>query len=195
MRQQVPSQGPYQHTGHQQSLCPLCGRAEFQGKWKLLYNHWVCKKCSTGFANRRQFAYLVDMVLCYVIEFVSGFIVGSVMVYSGATQPEVQTVAHIVGIALLPLFLLKDGFGGHSPGKALMGVQVINSKTGWPAGFGASFKRNLITLIPVMPLVVAFLLINGKRIGDGWANTKVIWKMYAHHPIFAPEAGPSPVQQ
>jgi hypothetical protein len=43
-------------------------------------------------------------------------------------------------------------------------------------------------MIPFMPLIVAFSLGKGSRIGDGWAHTKVIWKKYASNPVFAVEA-------
>ena len=45
--------------------CPLCGgdRPKKQPYYRKLYGHWVCRKCYHGFANRRQFAFLVNSVL------------------------------------------------------------------------------------------------------------------------------------
>lgn len=187
MSEQMPTQPAAPYTGQQQAACPLCVRTgRSMRKPKLLYGHYVCKKCSSGFANRRQFAYFIDIILFQAISLVIGITLVTVMTYQSASEPDVQIAGRVVGIALLPLLLFKDGFSGFSPGKALMGVRVINSTTGQPAGFGASFKRNLILLIPLMPIIVAFLLIKGKRIGDGWAHTKVIRNKYAYHPIFAP---------
>jgi uncharacterized RDD family membrane protein YckC len=85
--------------------------------------------------------------------------------------------------AVLPVlgyvaWLLKDGFHGHSFGKSLLGLQVVDIDTGQGAGFGASFKRNLPMLIPFAPLVAAFQMSRGPRLGDGWANTRVVWKKY-----------------
>ncbi|MCP3902337.1 MAG: hypothetical protein GY715_01770 [Planctomycetes bacterium] len=44
--------------------------------------------------------------------------------------------------------------------------------------------RNLPLLIPLAPLFIAFSLLKGKRLGDGWANTRVVWNKYEHHPLF-----------
>ncbi len=86
-------------------------------------------------------------------------------------------------IAPVMLFM-KDGFRGYSPGKAVCGLRVINRATGRPAGFVASLQRNLVLYVPLMPLVLAFLLTNGPRIGDGWAGTRVIRRKHARHPVF-----------
>ncbi|MBN1513081.1 MAG: RDD family protein [Phycisphaerae bacterium] len=85
------------------------------------------------------------------------------------------------------LFLVKDGFYGQSPGKALTGVQVVNSRTLEPIGPWQSFLRNLVLLVPLVgPVLVAGTMIGGKRWGDGWAGTRVIWKKYRHRPVFDP---------
>ena len=79
------------------------------------------------------------------------------------------------------IFFCKDSFRGHSPGKWVCGVRVVDRDRGEPIGLAGSFKRNLPLLIP---LVVAFLLQKGHRLGDGWAKSKVVWKRYANHPVF-----------
>lgn len=155
-------------------------------KAKSLYGHMVCKKCYYGFANHRQLAYFIDLLGYYVITFVAGMMVGVVMAGSGSSQSEIQGVASLLGWILLPVLLCKDCFSGQSVGKAMCGVKVIDETTGESGGIGASFKRNLPLVVPFMPLVVAFQLCKGHRIGDGWSNTKVIWKKYATNPIFAP---------
>jgi uncharacterized RDD family membrane protein YckC len=87
-------------------------------------------------------------------------------------------------IGLPMLFCLKDGFRGRSLGKLLFGVVVVDRISHEPIGFAASFKRNLCTIVPVLPLIVAFQLIRGHRLGEKWANTRVIWKKYAHRRVF-----------
>jgi len=42
--------------------CPLCGDTRRMNKPKEIYGHAVCKKCSTKFANRRQFAWIIDVI-------------------------------------------------------------------------------------------------------------------------------------
>ena len=42
--------------------CPLCGQSKHMNEAKLLYGHAVCKRCYYSFANRRQFAFFLDML-------------------------------------------------------------------------------------------------------------------------------------
>jgi len=166
--------------------CPLCGSSKHMAKAKALYGHMVCKKCYFAFANKRQGAYAIDILGYYALTFVAGILVAIVMALGGSSQTEIQSVASILGWILLPVLFFKDCFSGQSLGKAICGVKVIDDTTGAPGTIGASFKRNLPLLIPFMPLIVGGQLCKGHRTGDGWANTKVIWKKYANHPIFAP---------
>ena len=168
--------------------CPLCGSGKHMNDVRTLYGHVVCKKCYYSFANRRQFAYFLDILGYYAICFVVGIGLGVMMGAGGSSQSEIQGAGSVIGWLLLPLLLFKDCFSGQSGGKAMCGVKVIDETTGEPGGLGASFKRNLPLLFPFMPIVVAVQLCKGHRTGDGWSNTKVIWKKYANHPIFAPVA-------
>ncbi len=129
---------------------------------RLLYNHFVCRKCYYAFTNRRQFAYVIDAVVINLLCLVP-----------------------MVNLAVLLLCAGKDCFAGQSLGKALCGVRVIDRATGKAGGFGMSFKRNLPLYIPFMPLVIGFGLSKGFRLGDGWAHSKVIWNKYKDHPVFA----------
>lgn len=148
--------------------CPLCEKDKHMGKKaKPLYGQLVCKKCYSAFANRRQFAFLVDIILWSVCPAV-------LVLLAGLSGDESQALA----VLLFPIFCLKDGLSSSSPGKAMMGVQVVDKTTGLPCEFGASFKRNLPLIIPFMALIVAAQLQKGNRTGDGWANTRVIWKKY-----------------
>jgi uncharacterized RDD family membrane protein YckC len=157
--------------------CPLCGDAKKMGsKARKLYDVWVCRRCGNGQINRRHFAYVFDVVLLYVaILFVLGFLAGIV---GAVGRMDVSGIAAVIPYVAWGLFLLKDGFNGHSLGKAMLGLQVVDEDSGQGAGFGASFKRNLPLLIPVVPLIVAIQLNKGPRWGDGWANTRVVWKKY-----------------
>ena len=156
--------------------CPLCNRPH-KGKIKELYGTKICKKCYYAFISRRQLAFVVDYLL-YVSVCV--FLLDNLLDNSSG---KVLSASIQYSVALL--FCLKDGFLGFSPGKALFGVQTLMEDTGLPAEFGASFKRNICLLIPFMIFVVAIQLDKGTRTGDGWAKTKVIWKKYRDHPIFA----------
>jgi len=170
---------------NQNNPCPLCANAKHMKKAKPLYGHMVCKKCYFKFANRRQFAFFIDLVTWRVAMIPVGFAIGLVMGFAGFQQSEIFVTATVAGWLLLSIFFCKDSFAGQSPGKALCGVKVIDKESGKPASVGASFKRNLPLIIPFMPLIVGGRLCSGYRTGDKWARTKVIWQKYADHPIFA----------
>jgi uncharacterized RDD family membrane protein YckC len=73
--------------------------------------------------------------------------------------------------------LLRDGFfGGRSLGKKLMGLKVVNTKTGKPCSIKDSILRNITLFIPVVNLieiVMPFIDAEGLRFGDKLAGTKV----------------------
>lgn len=181
--------------------CPLCGKSVVStSKMRLLNGVAVCKKCSNGFASRRQMAYIVDNFAYYLVSQFVMAIVMSVGIASlaapnaanPATPPTPAAMFTIfastmaIGYALWVPFLLKDGFGGASPEKRLFGLRVVDATTREPIGYGASFKRNLVLMVPFAPLVLAFTLVKGTRWGDEWANTVVIWKKYSHTRVFDP---------
>ena len=169
----------------EQTPCPLCGQAKHMHQPKPLYGHMVCKKCYYSFANRRQLAFFVDIIGWRIITLALAFAMGAAMAPSRPSQSAFQTASVVLVTLLLGVFCCKDCLAGQSPGKALCGVKVIDATTGQSCGIGASFKRNLPLVIPFMPLVVAYQLCKGHRTGDGWSNSKVIWKKYADHPIFS----------
>lgn len=122
-----------------------------------------------------------------------GAVVGLIAANLGVHQQYFAALGFLAGLAMLPFFMMKDGFGGYSPGKALTGVQTLDVRTGQPIGLGASLKRNLPIAIPFVPLVIAVQMMKGPRLGDRWANTRVIWKKYAASPVF--QMGTVPIEQ
>jgi uncharacterized RDD family membrane protein YckC len=153
---------------------------------KRLYDARVCRRCFSSFANRRQCAYVVDTIFYGLALWVVLFGVGtSLAVFS---PPEHVVVPLMLGLMALlyvgyPLmFLGKDGLW--SPGRKMFGLIVVHQASGVRIGFWRSVLRNLVLVIPFMPLYVAFDLVTGKRLGDGWANTRVVWKRYENHPLF-----------
>jgi uncharacterized RDD family membrane protein YckC len=183
-------------------ICPLCGKDEHMGtKARPLYGHLVCQKCHSNFVNRRQLAYGIDVLLLTAITYlirpviVTGLLAvlfgvapGILIGISGIGDSSgISGTGYFEGSALFLWilylivslsFFFKDGFRGCSPGKAIMGIQVINITSGKAAGFWSSFKRNLPLIIPFMPVIIDSRIRKGNRIGDGWANTRVIWKKY-----------------
>lgn len=182
------SSGPDTH-------CPLCKRIiKKPRKAKKLYDVPVCKRCRNKFANRRQAAYIIDGT-CWATAVTLLFWLLDVE-SSAPPTPGMNFFAYSLGFGdplnfveswILPLvFLCKDGFNGMSPGKWLLGVQVVDSRTREPIRFWQSFKRNLILMVPFGILIVAFQLLRGRRWGDRWAKTAVIWRKYAYKPPFDP---------
>jgi uncharacterized RDD family membrane protein YckC len=181
--------------------CPLCRRDTYMNKPGTLYGYAVCKKCINGFANRRQIAWVVDVLLIrvtvFAVTFALGVAIGIIIVTSGGQvdEPVIRVLTMVdwgfVGLGLL-LVAAKDGFGGYSPGKRLLGVHVVNENSGQPIGFGQSMARNWPALIPIMPIVIAVQMLKGKRVGDGMAGTRVIWDRHADSPVFAVGQPPSP---
>ena len=184
---------PLEYANPAAGKCPICN--DRPATHKTLYGHAVCKKCLYAFANRRQFAYLIDTILFSVVGgglavLITAFVASSSM--SGALI-EVVTIAF--ALVLQAAFAIKDGFNGQSPGKRATGVQVVDERSGEPISFRQSFKRNAIFLIGVLPWVgplasLAILIIiivqmtKGHRLGDRFAGTRVIWKKHADSPVF-----------
>lgn len=168
--------------------CPICGAEKKDRFFKLkLYGVPVCKKCLYRFANRRQIGWFLDALLLYVMSVIFGMVIGLVFpeMFSASSTAATDAFWVVFGWVLAPfLFTFKDGFRGHSPGKWLMGVQAVGAATQEPISFGPSVKRNLVTMIPFVPLLMAFQLTKGFRWGDRWAETKVIWKKYRHEVPF-----------
>jgi len=184
--------------------CCLCGNW-LQFGAKPLYGYQVCPKCHTDFAWKRAFAYILDMVFVNVIVgilIVIALVVGVIIVGAGQSTHNDDAAATAGGMVIVfgylgsllvayILMMLRDGFNGQSPGKRILGLQVINVVTGVPSKIADSFKRNIILAVPVIPIVVIVQIFtgNGLRLGDEWAQTKVIWKQYADRAPFLSLSG------
>ncbi len=165
------------------TVCPLCKVSRKPKAFKKLFDIPVCTKCFYKLANRRQFAYIIDSSILYAASYLFGIIIGLMFPEAFLSPPDQFTAMDafwiVWGWVFVPLvFAMKDGFSGHSPGKWLTGVQVVDQLTREPIGFRQSFKRNLCLIIPIAPLIVAFTLAKGRRWGDKWAHTEVVWKKY-----------------
>ena len=166
--------------------CPLCEtEKDMAQETDTLYGHVVCSKCYHDFANRRQLAFIIDFALWDIGTVLVVFAGGLIFAMGGVPDSQLEGGARILRWMFWPTFFLKDGFRGHSPGKAMMGLQVVHVTSDEPAGFWTSFKRNLPLAIPFMTLIVAVQLYKGHRWGDGWSESRVIWKKYRDQVPFA----------
>lgn len=177
-------------------VCPLCMKREVSRK--TIYGHAVCKKCLYAFANRRQGGFLLDAVFQMLLFMPIGHGIDLFLAGVPVSELVVQGVAFTFGLLALILFMLKDGFRGHSPGKALTDIQVLDATTNQPIGFLQSAKRNAFLLVGLVPfigpfaslaliLVIAVMVGRGHRLCDGFANTRAVWKKYAANPVFMGE--------
>lgn len=182
-------------TNGGETRCPVCERQRPVRKLRRrLYDVPVCNKCRNAFANRRQAAYLIDWLawalitalpLLYLAQFFYGNTAPPISPF--VTMGGFDNLFGFMATWVLPLlFFCKDGFHGMSPGKWLMGVQVVDLHTREPVGFSRSLKRNLVLLVPFGVLIVAATMMKGKRWGDRWAQTVVIWRKHAYKPPFDP---------
>jgi uncharacterized RDD family membrane protein YckC/predicted RNA-binding Zn-ribbon protein involved in translation (DUF1610 family) len=174
--------------------CPICGREiKRPHKAKKLYDFRVCKRCLNRFASRRQAAMIIDFLLLLVIpstaleewaeaQFGAPPTASALISYLGFDWPAGFVTAWIFPL----IWYAKDGFNGMSLGKWLCGVQVVDVNTRAPIGFLQSFKRNVVFLVPFSALIVLLTMMKGRRWGDTWAKTAVIWRKYAHKAPFDP---------
>ena len=172
--------------------CTLCNRPIPQRKPKRINGCATCKSCWRRFIGRREAAFIVDCLIFYI--FIMGIRAGMdfwirTTFFPPAFRPQVIAAALTIGLYIM--FACKDGFSGYSPGKWLAGVRVLDSTTRRPAGIWASFKRNARLAIPylsfVYMLIITAQLGRGRRLGDGWARTIVVWREHENKPPFQPD--------
>lgn len=152
--------------------CGLCGAVYHAIETFDLYELRVCADCRAALSQRRQAAFAIDCILFVVAGCAVQFM------YFGAAGS--WKMPGWVVLPFVALFFLKDGFRGMSPGKWLLGVQVLDEVTLRPAGFRASCQRNLVFLLNWIAMIVVLGdVAKGRRWGDRWAGTVVIWRRYA----------------
>lgn len=156
--------------------CPICGQADKMNQPKWLYGQPVCFRCWKRLGGRRCFAWMIDIVIIYLI----------CMALASINKENMQ-------LPFLIMFLFKDSFFGYSPGKWLLGLRVIGISSGMPGGFIMSLKRNLPLLIPFMPIWVATELYKGIRTGDKWADSMVVLARHEKSEGFAAHRLPPPL--
>lgn len=96
-------------------------------------------------------------------------------------------IALVYGLATHAIL---PGITGFSPGKAIVGLRVVNSETFALAGLGANMLRWILWLVDGIPFLAPLVgLITGlagsghRRVGDMAAKTIVIDKKWVDHPL------------
>lgn len=121
----------------------------------------------------RVAAFLVDALIIAVVLILPASGVSYAMAWIGGSVKAIQIVWFgALGILMLAM-LLRDGFGGRSIGKHLLGLRLITPR-GDRCGFGRSIVRNLPVVLPPWNILETILVLRGKpRTGDRIAKTIV----------------------
>lgn len=158
-----------------QFICPLCDKSAPRREAELLYDHKVCRRCSASFTNRRAGAWIADRALFIGVASLC------LAVLTPVDATAAQAAFMVIGWAAFPF---RDGFRGRSPGKALFGLHVVSERDGEAIDWVRSLGRHFIFFVPFTTIIAAFQISQGKRIGDGLANTRVVWSRHASSRVF-----------
>jgi uncharacterized RDD family membrane protein YckC len=146
----------------------------------------------------RALAWLIDFALRLAVLFVASLVLGLL----GAAGVGALMVLTFAVFWFYPVVFeaLSDG---RTPGKRALGLQVV-SGDGAPIGWRASFARNLLRTVDMMPFGYAAGLVAclcdpaARRLGDMVAGTLVVHRLpqadLAHVPAVAPMAPAEPLQ-
>jgi hypothetical protein len=153
--------------------CGMCGVQS--NSMKKLYDDDVCKRCHRQYISRRQFAFLLDLIIYRGLATV--LLIWADQLTGGSMG------LFAFGLSFFPI-LLKDGTGGVSIGKLAAGLKTIDYPTKQPCGFGKSVLRNIILYIPFMLLIELVFIQSGRRLGDRIVETRVVWNKYGNARVF-----------
>ena len=125
----------------------------------------------TRVSGRRLVAHLVDGTLYGLL-----FIV--LILVAGATNDVVLLLTFVLGLTVLHVafFVLLQRPNGRTPGKALVGIRVVD-EAGQVPTTGALVKRSLPLLIEYLYVIALIGMLTSEyrqRFGDRWGRTYVI---------------------
>ncbi len=143
----------------------------------------------------RALAWLIDFALRLVVLLVAGISLGLL----GGAGAGAYLVLTFVVFWFYPV-IFEAAFDGRTPGKRALGLQVL-SADGAPIGWRASFVRNLLRTVDMLPFGYAAGLVAclcdpaARRLGDMVAGTLVVHRLAREDAAFVPAvaAMPSPV--
>jgi len=134
---------------------------------------------------RRVLAQFIDMLIVGILGFVAGFVAQFVMIFILARVgvftsegPAIGMSLFVFGVVVLLYFTLTES-GGKTPGKSMLGIQVVD-ENGEPPGLERSLVRNLLRFIDLLPFyymggfISIALTARQQRLGDLAAGTFVV---------------------
>jgi len=140
----------------------------------------------------RALAWGIDAAIRMVILFVAG------MVLAVLGRPGVGVYAVVLFVLMWLYPVLFEVLGdGRTPGKRALGLRVI-AANGAPVSWMASFTRNLLRVIDMLPLFYATGLVTGfadpwgRRLGDMVAGTLVVHTVVEDSATAETHAAPAP---
>lgn len=121
--------------------------------------------------KKRILAAAIDfLIACLMIQIVEAI----VDLFVGPFRPSVIFSGILAINFTMYWFICKDCYNGMSPGKRIMGIQVININTLHIADPLRCVVRGLCSCFGLIELIVFFSNSQGLRIGDYLASTRVV---------------------
>ena len=143
----------------------------------------------------RALAWLIDFALRLAVVFVASIVFGLLgRAGTGSMAVLMFLVYWFYPVAFEVLF------DGRSPGKRALGLRVI-AADGSPVGWRASFTRNLLRVVDMLPFGYAFGLVAcladpaGRRLGDMIAGTLVVHLLPEQDALAVPDIAPHPPRE
>ena len=156
----------------------------YEAKAAVLPKAWnteMDSKLRISILRRREWGFLIDVLPVVAFNVLCLWIMGmSQFENSFSRSPLEEVFSVLLGLATLGLIIylpFKDSINGVSIGKIFSKCRVVRTRDGSPIGVGESVARNVLFLIPLMPIVelaVASLRPDRKRLGDLMAGTTVV---------------------
>lgn len=125
----------------------------------------------TRVSGRRFAAHVADGAI-YAVLFVI------LILIAGRTNDAILVIALVGGLTLFHVayFVLLQRRSGRTPGKALVGIRVVDASGGVPST-GALVKRSIPLLIEYFYVIAAIGMLTSEyrqRFGDRWGGTYVV---------------------
>ena len=140
----------------------------------------------------RALAWLIDFALRIAVLFAASIVLGLL----GGTGAGAMAVLMFLVYWFYPV-VFEVLFDGRSPGKRALGLRVI-AADGSPVGWRASFTRNLLRVVDMLPFGYAFGLVAcladpaARRLGDMVAGTLVVHLLPEQDATPVPDVPPHP---
>jgi uncharacterized RDD family membrane protein YckC len=158
----------------------------------------------TQVVGRRVAAFIIDGLILAAISAISWYVLtenvgpgscigGGVTINGkcrGFTEGSNRAIWILIGLAAdIGILWIMQGRTGKTPGKAMMGIQVVNAE-GRPPGIGRAALRSILWIVDGFPYIIPYLTgfitaltsQRNQRVGDMVASTFVVDKNAAGAP-------------